>query len=438
MPNVIAAMAAGYRPCLLCRPDRLPDLGLGDTSPQVAHALRLIVEGALDHTSGAELATRVGYSQRQLTRLFEAELGASPDFIARACRAHLARRLLDESDLSITKIAFTAGFSSIRQMNRVMRELFGFAPSALRAKRRRGDALDPLDGGLHLRIPYDEPFDARRTIAYLASRAIPGVSEVEDGTYRRTINACGYPGVAEVCDGDGSFLRVTLHLASFGSILEQVQRARSLFGITRHDAAAYPALRRDEIIGPLVRRRPGLRLPGAWDRFETSIRILVGQQISVAGASTVCGRLVKRFGQRIEIPLRGSIHSLFPTATALSQAAPEDLDMPRARGRAIIGFARAVASGQLDLYRADPLPQTLAALEALPGIGPWTANLIAARVFDQPDAFAASDLGLRKAVTQRLQLPERISTSRLDRLSQDWSPWRSTAIAYLWMSEDLS
>ena len=434
MPNVIAALAAGYRPCLVCRPDRLPDMGLSETSPQVAHALRLVAEGYLDHASTEELARRVGYSARQLGRLFEEEVGASPDFVARACRAHVARRLLDECDLKVTEIAFAAGFQSIRQMNRVMRELFGFSPSELRSKRRRGDVLDALDGGLRLRVPYRGAFDVERMISYLKSRAIPGVEEVVDGVYRRTINTCGHPGVVEVRDGgDGQHLEVTLHLATFASVLEQVRRVRSLFGLTRDDAEAEAALGRDPHLGPWLRACPGLRLPGAYDPFETSIRVLVGQQVSVAGASTVCGRLVDRLGERIDTPLPGSLHSLFPTANAIAAADVSVLDMPKARARAIIGFAQAVASGELDLYRRDSLDQARSLLQAYPGIGPWSADLIAARAMDHTDAFPASDLGLRKSAALAFGHEAMVSARQLQQLSLAWQPWRTTAIAYLWM-----
>jgi len=434
MPNVIAALAAGYRPCLICRPDRLPDLGLSETSPQVAHALRLIVDGYLNEASIEDLALRIGYSSRQLVRLFELEIGASPDFVARACRAHLARRLLDESNLSVTDVAFAAGFQSIRQMNRVMRDLFGFAPTQLRKKRRRGDVLNALDGGLRLRVPYRGVLDGNRIIAYLANRVISGVEEVAGQVYRRTINTCGHPGVVEVRDAnDGRHLEVTLHLATFASLLEQVRRVRSLFGMTRHDAGAEETLGRDPHLGPWLRQCPGLRLPGAYDAFETCVRILAGQQVSVAGASTVCGRLAERLGERIEVPLPGSLRYLFPNANALAAADTSALDMPKARARAIIGFAQAVASGELDLYRAENLAETRAKLQALPGIGPWSADLIAARVFDHSDAFPVGDLGLRKSATIAFGREQLLLARELQQLSEAWRPFRTTAAAYLWM-----
>lgn len=437
MPNAAAALAAGFRPCLLCRPDRLPGLSLEQPQAEIAHALKLIAEGYLDSAGTEQLAERIGYSSRHLVRLFEQHIGASPDFVARANRAHLARRLLDETNLSIATLALAAGFSSVRQMNRVMSDLFGFTPSQLRAKRTRGVPLDPLDGGLRLRIPYSGPLAGRRLIDYLSSRAIPGVETVEEGCYRRTMETCGYPGVVDVRDpADGRHLEATMHLASFGSIIEQVERVRSLFGLNHDSSEAERQLWRDELIGPLVRKRPGLRLPGAWDRFETSVRIIVGQQVSVAGASTVTGRLVQRFGEPVSVPLPGGLRYLFPSAATLARVGEHNLAMPRARARTIARFAAAVAAGEIDLSRVASLDETLAMLEALPGIGPWSSNLIAGRVMGHPDAFPAGDLGIRAAVTRLLGRKNSISAAEVEQLAERWRPYRSTAAAHLWISAE--
>ena len=437
MANAAAALAAGFRPCLLCRPDRLPELVVEQPDAEIAHALRLIAEGYLDTANTEQLAQRIGYSSRHLARLFEQHVGASPDFVARARRAHLARRLLDETSLSITRVALAAGFSSLRQMNRVMSDLFGFSPSQLRAKRTRGIPFDTLDGGLRLRIPYSGPFAGRRLIAYLRSRAIPGVETVDGDCYRRTMNTCGYPGVVDVRDaGDGCHLEAAMHLATFGAIIEQVERVRSMFGLNHDSTAAERHLRRDALLGPLVRRQPGLRLPGAFDRFETSVRIIIGQQVSVAGASTVTGRLVQRFGEPIEAPLPGGLQFLFPSAATLAGVGAHNLSMPRARARTIASFAAAVAAGELDLSRTGSLDETLARLEALPGVGPWTANLIAARVMGHPDAFPASDLGIRASVSRLLGRTESIPPAEVEELAERWRPYRATAAAYLWMSAE--
>ncbi len=437
--NAAAALASGYRPCLLCRPDRLPGLGLETPSAEVAHAVRLIADGFLDRATTDVLAERIGYSTRQLVRLFHEHVGASPDFVARARRAHLARRLLDESDLSIPNVASAAGFSSTRQMTRVMRDLFRFSPSQLRAKRRRDDRLEPLDGGLRLRLPFEGSLDVPRLIDYLAARAIPGVETVVEGVYRRTANTCGYPGVIELLPAhrDGH-VEAILHLATFGSIVEQVSRARALLGLDADAEGARRHLRRDPLLGPLIRRRPGLRLPGAWDRFETAVRIIIGQQVSVAGASTVTGALAERFGASIDTPLPDGLARMFPGPAALAQLEPRDLAMPRARARTVRSFAAAVASGQLDLLGRATLEETVAELVALPGIGPWTAHFIAGRVMGHADAFPASDLGLRRSASALLGVSELISARDLDQLAEAWRPFRSTAAAYLWMAEEKS
>ena len=434
--SAVAAMAAGFRPCLVCRPDRLPDIGLDQPAAEIAHAVRLIAEGYLDTASTDELAKRIGYSTRHLVRLFEKHVGASPDFVARARRGHLARRLLDESDLSITHVAFAAGFASIRQMNRVMRELFGFTPTELRAKRSRRDTLDPLDGGLRLRIPYRGTVAGKRLISYLAGRAIPGVEFVEQECYRRTINTCGHPGVVEVRDPeDGRHLCVTMHLATFGSIIDEVERVRRLFGLALDTTDAERVLGRDPLLGPLVRREPGLRMPGAWDRFETAVRIIIGQQVSVAAASTIVGRLVERFGERVNVPLPGALGFLFPSAAALAGGDLRGLGVPGARAETIRRFAEAVASGVVDLSRVAPCEEIVAELMGIPGIGSWTAQLIAGRVVGDLDAFPSSDLGLRRAAAGLLGDDQPVTASALDRLAEAWRPHRATAAAYLWMGK---
>lgn len=433
MRSALEAQASGYRPCLLCRPDRLPGIGVEQPAAEIAQAVRMIAEGFLDTANTEALARRIGYSSRQLVRLFEEHIGATPDFVARSRRAHLARRLLDESDLSITKIAFVAGFTSIRQMNRAMRALFAFSPSELRRKRRRGDIMDPLDGGLRLRLPYAGPLDVQHMVSYLGARAIPGIETRIGETYRRTMTTCGVPGVVDVRGvDDAKHLELTMHLGTFGSIVDQVEQVRSLFGLRQNSLAAETSLGRDELLGPQIRHNPGTRIAGAWSRFETSVRIIVGQQVSVAGASTVCGRIAERFGERVSVQLPGGLCSLFPAPEVLANADLEGLGMPTARAHTVVAFAQAVASGDIDLSAAESLQDTCATLEALPGIGPWTSNLIAARVMGQADAFASSDLGLRKGAALLSRKAEPISARELETLAERWRPYRTTAMAYLW------
>lgn len=439
VPHGVGALAAGFRPCLRCRPDQLPGLGLPPSAPsEIIHALRLITDGFLNTKTTDQLAQRVGYSPRHLVRLFQDHLGASPDFVARALRAHLARRLLDDSHLSITQIAFAAGFSSLRQMNRVIRDLFGFSPSELRAKVSGGKNRGAIDGGLRLRIPYSGQVAVGTLIHYLDTRAIDGVESVEKEVYRRTTTNCGAPAVVEICQADDdAHLEVTLHLASFDSILEQVGRVRSLFGLDWDSTHAEHHLKQDPALRPLVRATPGLRMPGSWDPFETALRVIVGQQVSVAGASTVTGRLATRFGRPIDAALPGSLRTLFPTPQELAEAldpVPKDLSMPMSRARTIARFSEAVAAGDLDLTRVTPRSELIERLEQIPGIGPWTSNLIAARAGRDPDAFPAGDLGLRRAAAAQLKRSD-ISERELQKYAERWRPYRATAAAYLWLGK---
>ncbi len=434
MSSAVEALAAGFRPCLVCRPDRLPDFGLDDPAPEVAHAVRLIAEGFLDDANTEQLADRVGYSPRHLVRLFEQHVGATPDFVARARRAHLARRLLDESSLSITQVAFAAGFSSLRQMNRVVKELFAFTPKELRHKRNGNRQLGSLDGGLRLRLPFAGPLDFDRMLNYLGTRAIPGIETVAGQTYLRTFNHCGHAGVVEVARGDREdCLLLTLHLPGFGSILDEIQRVKSLFALNFPQQEAEQTLGRDRWLGQRVRQNPGVRLPGAWDRFETAIRIIVGQHISVAAASTLMGRIVDRCGDSVDAELPTGLHALFPSPASLAVAPLEEVGLPTRRAAAIRTFSAEVSAGRLDLTRVDQLEDILNTLQRLPGIGPWTAHLMAARVFGHPDAFPASDLGLRKAGGNLVGQDQPVDANRLEQLAAAWRPFRTAALGYLWM-----
>lgn len=429
-PNAVAAEAAGFRPCLRCRPDRIPD-GAGSAGPAVVEqAIVLISEGFLDRRTEDDLAGRVGYSTRQLRRIFQQSVGASPAFVARSRRAHFARRLLDESDLPMTAVSRAAGFSSTRQMNRVVKDTFRFTPTDLRARRGKRDRLN-TDGGLRLRVPYEGLLDWESLLGFLAPRATPGIEQVRDGTYRRLTTTCGYPGVIEVGDhGDGRHLEVTAHLPTFNSIVDDVARVRQLFGLDDHlDTELLAA---DEKLAPLVHKRPGLRIPGSWNRFETAARILLGQQVSVAAATTLAGRIVDRYGESFDVG-PPELSRRFPSAAVLAEASMEDIGMPQTRVAMIRDFAAAVAGGSVDLYGTKPLDETTAQLETLPGVGPWTSQLIALRVLRQPDAFPSSDLGLRIAVG-RLIGEDRPKAATVEAHAERWRPHRALAAQYLWTS----
>ena len=459
--NPVAAEANGFRPCLRCHPERragsLADL---DVPAPVGAALLRINDGFLDDHDEEALAGHVGYSARQLRRLFEHHVGATPTAIARSRRAHFARCLIDDTDLTFAEIARAAGFGGPRQLHRAVTSVFCFTPTDLRSKRRRGERAH-LDGGLVLTVPYLAPFDFDAFVAHHAGRAIPGIEAVTadaDGgpRYVRSFSACGHPGIAELAvpnsaapmaavpargAGDADHLQLRLHLPTYDSIIDVVSRCRTMLGTDENPMAPHGALADDPLIGALVRQAPGLRVSRAWDRFETAVRILVGQQISLAAASTMCGRIAERFGTPFEAPAECCLDSqvplthLFPGAEALASAGPSGfagLGFTQRRVDTIVGLSEAVANGELDLSATDTLENTVARLCELPGIGPWTAHLIAMRVFSHDDAFPASDLGLRRAAERLVEHP--VSASELETLAESWRPYRSWAAQHLWHS----
>jgi len=432
--SAVAAEALGYRPCLRCRPDRRPtDICVGGAPAPVAHALDLISGGFLDRFDDDALAAAIGYSTRQLRRLFERHVGATPAFVARSRRAHFARRLLDETNLAMTIIAGAAGFGSVRQMNRVVESIFGFAPSVLRSKRRRGDVLT-VDGGLRLRLPFVEPLDRRAALAHLAPRVTPGVEALDGTVYRRTLMVCGNPGLVEIdLGGDAPHLEMRAHLPSFDSIIDDVGRVRAMFGLDDNALTAETRLGADPLIGELVRRRPGLRVVGGWDRFETAVRVIVGQQVSVAGATTVTGRLAERHGA----PLSGSalgLDRLFPTPDRLTEIDPVGVGMPAARVAAISSLASAVVTSRLDLSGAAGVDATRNQLLDLPGIGPWTADVVMMRAMRDPDAFPAGDLGIRRAIAGLVGSATMPSEAEVRDVAEAWRPHRALAAQHLWAS----
>jgi AraC family transcriptional regulator of adaptative response / DNA-3-methyladenine glycosylase II len=432
----VAAEAAGFRPCLRCRPDRLPPAYSAEGAPgAVQHALLLIGEGGLDEADEEQLGRRVGLSGRQLRRLFLQHIGATPSFVARSRRAHFARRLLDETDLTVTDIAFAAGFSSVRQMNRVMLDSFRFTPTALRAKRRERDRL-VTDGGLPLRAPYEGNFSFETMLAFLGARAVPGMEAIDDTSYRRTISACGHPGVIEVRDaGDGRHLLVLAHLPTFNSLIDDIARVRRIFGLDQPAADAIPSLRKDPMLRGAIAAAPGLRLAGAWDRFETAVRIVVSQQISLRGARTILGRIVETFGTPVPGLRDLGLSHIFPTAERLARASEEKLaglGMPAARAATIKGLARAYASEALSLEPSSGLDQLVEHLKALPGIGTWTAQCIALRAAGHLDAFPADDLGLRRTAGRLAGRDGPMAAPELLERAEAWRPYRGLAAMHLW------
>jgi AraC family transcriptional regulator, regulatory protein of adaptative response / DNA-3-methyladenine glycosylase II len=423
-----AAEAAGYRACLRCRPYRLSELGVWTGGPElVCRAVGMILDGALDEGTESELGSRLGVSARHLRRLFVQHLGVTPGGLARSARTHFARRLLDDTDLSILEIAFAAGFGSVRQLNRACRDVFRMAPRELRARRRRTDRL-VADGGLLLRLPFRGALDWQALLDYFAARAIPGVEHVSGDVYRRTIVVNGDPGVLELFPGGDDHLLLRAHLPRWRELIHIVQRARRIASLDLDLDAAAIRLGDDPIVGPLVRARPGIRIPGTWDAFETGVRAIIGQQVSVAAANTIAGRLVARLGTPVAglRPL-GLTHT-FPSSHTLASANLDGLGLTRARTNAIRSFAEAVAAGDIRLDRSVSLDRLVATITAVDGLGPWTAQYLALRIGER-DACPITDLGLRRALDGHAQAP-----ARPDELADRWRPWRALAVTHLWLA----
>jgi len=302
-----AAEAAGYRACLRCRPYRVAGTVADDAPELVCRAVQLIIAGVLDDGNEQTLGARLGVSARHLRRMFNDHLGVTPDQFARSRRAHFARRLLDDSDLSIADVAFASGYGSLRQFNRAMREIFRAAPSELRDRRRRNDRL-AADGGLVLRLPYTAPYDWPATLDFLATQAIPGVESIEGDTYRRTIALDGAPGMIELGPGAADHLLLRAHLPYWEGVIHVVARAARLAGIDADPVLARAQLATDETLGPLIAARPGLRVPGAWGAFEVAVRAVVGPATN---------ELVHRYGTPVPGLNHGLTHA-FPAAEVLA------------------------------------------------------------------------------------------------------------------------
>jgi AraC family transcriptional regulator of adaptative response / DNA-3-methyladenine glycosylase II len=420
-----AAEAAGFRACMRCRPYRWPQTLTWAAPELVCRAVRMILDGALDDAGEADLGARLGVSARHLRRLFTAHLGVTPDALARSARAHFARRLLDDTDLTVTEIAFAAGFGSLRQFNRACQEIFRESPRALRMRRRKADRL-VTDGGLVLRLPFHGPLNWSALTAYFRARAVPGVEAVSGDMYRRTVVIAGDPGAIELLPGGDDHLLLRAHLPHWDELVHVVQRARRIPSLDFDVEAASSALTWDVMLAPLLCARPGVRPPGTWDAFETGVRTIVGQQVTVAGANTLTSRIVEQFGTRVAgLAALGLTHT-FPTPATLAEADLSGIGLVPARAAAVRAFARAVAEDTVRLDGSVPLDELVAALTSIDGIGPWTAHYLALRL-GEADAFPATDLGLRRTLSAH--------ASSLGELAERWRPWRALAATHLWLAD---
>ncbi len=431
-PTAAAAHEHGYRACKRCRPDASPGSPEWDRRGDVvARAMRLVADGVVDRDGVAGLARHLHYSERHLNRLMVDELGAGPIAVARAQRATTARILIETTAMSFTAIAFAAGFGSVRQFNDTIREVFAATPGELRAKRRgsgeiSGGPSAARPGVVAVELAVREPYDLAPTLAFLSARAIAGVEHADDATYRRSLALPRGHGVVAVLGtartGGRTYVRAELELQDWRDLAPAVRRVRRLLDLDADPVATDALLGRDPALAPLVTAHPGRRVPGSSDPFETAVRAVVGQQVSVGGARTLLGRITASAGDRLTIAHDVLTH-VFPSPDAVAALDEATLPMPASRRRTLVELGARAAIGKLPLDAGADRDEARAALLDVPGIGPWTADYVMMRGFGDPDVFLPTDLGVVRG----------LSALGIDAASSErWRPWRSYAMAHVW------
>ena len=431
MPSAAAAMAAGFRPCLRCRPEAAPGSPAwkGVTST-VARAMRLIGEGALDTGSVDDLALRLGVGERHLRRLFLEHVGAGPKTVAQTRRLLFAKKMISESDLPLTEIALVSGFQSIRRFNDAFVKVYNRPPRDVRRELKKQAGLGKDRNSITLKLFYRPPYDWPSIIGFLQFRAIPGVEEATAAGYRRSVVLGGKPGIIEIRPVlEKNYLAAKFELADLSHLQIAIETARRLFDLDSDSAAIDAQLRTDATLAGLITARPGLRVPGAWDAFEISVRAILGQQISVSAAATFARRLVEHFGTPLEGGPDETLKYLFPDPQALVDADIAIIGLTTRRAETIRHLAAAFEDGRVDLGAADGLDAAQEMLCRIPGIGPWTAQYIAMRAIGDPDAFPVGDIALLRAINRR---GEDHTARTLAARAEDWRPWRAYAALHLW------
>ncbi|HEY0813952.1 MAG TPA: AlkA N-terminal domain-containing protein [Pseudonocardia sp.] len=436
-----AAQQRGYRACRRCLPDAVPGSPEWNIRADLAaRAMRLIADGVVEREGVPGLATRLGYSERQLNRVLTAELGAGPLALARAHRAHTARLLIETTPLGMADVAFAAGFASVRQFNDTVRAVYGVAPTTLRTEsgRRRG-ASPAVAGTLVLRLPLRPPFDAAGLLGFFTARALAGVEVIDGCGYARTLRLPHGPATVAVDlpdlaapgrAGQAPHVVATLRLADPRDLGPAVARVRRLLDLDADPVAVDELLGADPALAAAVAAVPGIRLPGTVDGAETAIRTLLGQQVSVAAARTTATRLAEKLGERLPPALAADgADLLFPTAATIAEQGPSVLTGPAKRTATVLAVAAAIADGSLVLDPGRDPADLRAELVALPGVGPWTAGYLAMRVLGDPDELLAHDLAVRRGAAA-LGLPSDIPA--LTAHAAAWRPWRSYAATHLW------
>lgn len=414
----------GYRPCLRCRPETAPDspARLG-TQATTRKALRMMSKVAADGDSLESLSDRLGVSSRHLRRLFNEHLGASPKSIIQTERFAIARQLLVETRLPISQVAMASGFGSIRRFNDAIKKAFGCTPGDFRKKR----TYRPTDGpGLRVLLGYRPPYDFDAMLGYLSGRAIPGVEVVDDTSWRRAISLDGVNGTVSISrDEKKHRLVADFHMTGPVVIVDGIARVKDLFDLDAAPAEIQDHLANDPALGKSIKARPGLRVPGAWDPFELVIRAIIGQQISVAGARTLLGRLAQAFGASVE--LGDNFTHLFPEPEDLAGKDLQSIGLTKSRAATLQAIASAFVKDRDYIHTAMETGEATRRLLAIKGIGPWTAEYVILRALRNPDAFPASDLILMKSAGVK-------KPKDLEMQAEAWRPWRGYAAQHLWTS----
>lgn len=432
--SAAAAEAAGFRSCLRCRPEAAPGApAWTGTQATVTRALRLIEAGALDREDIESFAARLGLGGRHLRRLFVTQLGATPQAVAANRRLLTAKQLLTETQLPIAEVAHAAGYGSLRRFNDAVRKAYGSPPGALRTSNApgRNDPPHSEDGSIALRLGYRGPYDFPRMLAYLAARAIPGVEAVSEDRYMRSFRLGDSTGLIEARDEPtrrALAIRIHMHRGPLPLRLV-VARLKRLFDLDADPDAIGQALAGDDLTGSRLADAPGLRIPGAFDGYELAIRAILGQQVSVKGATTLAARLSAAHGETLD-GAEGPVTLLFPQAAMLAAGDLSGIGLTTARMKTIAALSAVQAEGRIDLSGETSMSpaDTVAHLKALPGIGDWTAQYIALRALGEPDAFPAGDLVLRKIAGNGTPVSEAAMLAR----AAQWRPWRGYAAMALW------
>ncbi|TDU75137.1 AlkA N-terminal domain-containing protein [Streptomyces sp. KS 21] len=434
LPSAAACQQAGFRACKRCRPDTSPGSPEWNArADAVARAMRLIQDGVVDRDGVPGLAARLGYSTRQVERQLRAELGAGPLALARAQRAQTARLLIETSGLPMGDVAFAAGFSSIRTFNETVREVFALSPGELRLRAGKANRHVPrVPGTISLRLPFRAPLNPDNLFGHLATTAVPGVEEWRSGAYRRTLRLPYGTGVVTLTP-QPDHIGCQLALTDLRDLTIAISRCRWMLDLDADPEAVDDQLRSDPLLAPLVDKAPGRRVPRTVDAAEFAVRAVLGQQVSTAAARTHAARLVTSYGEPVADPdPEGGLTHLFPSPQALASLDPESLALPASRRATLTTLVGALADGSLPLGIDSDWEAARAQLNAMPGFGPWTTEVIAMRALGDPDAFLPSDLGVRRAAKE-LGLPS--TPVALTARAAGWRPWRAYAVQYLWATD---